>query len=100
MRRLAVWRWLRGKWQAPPRSLPVVLYTRQGCHLCEEALALLHRYAKTYQLLIEEIDIDGDPRLAAEYGEKVPVIVINGRPRLWGRPNEVLLRRLLRGREL
>jgi hypothetical protein len=50
-------------------------------------------------LLVEEIDIDGDPRLAAEYGEKVPVIVIDGRPRMWGRPNEVLLRRLLRGRE-
>jgi len=69
----------------------VVLYTRQGCHLCEEALAILQRHSLSPTL----VDIDGVPELRERYNECVPVVEINGKERFRGRVNEVLLMRLL-----
>lgn len=70
----------------------VVLYTRAGCHLCDDARDLLVRHG----LLPESVDIDADPQLRARYDTCVPVVVIDGVERFRGRVNEVLLRRLLR----
>ncbi len=69
-----------------------ILYTRQGCHLCEDARAILARHGLT----VRSIDIDTDPQLQARYTQCVPVVVIDGRERFRGRVDEVLLRRLLR----
>lgn len=69
----------------------VVLYTRAGCHLCDEALAVLHRFGLSPRL----IDIDADPQLRERYNECVPVVEIDGQERFRGRVNEVLLARLL-----
>jgi len=71
----------------------VILYTRVGCHLCDDARDLLEQHGLTPQL----IDIDRDNKLANEYGNCVPVVEIDGRVRFRGRVNPVLLRRLLRG---
>lgn len=71
----------------------VILYTRQGCHLCEDAQALLLRYG----LDVCEVDIDADAVLQSKYTQCVPVVVIDGIERFRGHVNEVLLRRLLRG---
>ena len=68
-----------------------ILYTRRGCHLCEDALALLHRHG----LQPEVVDIDADPQLRQRYDVCVPVVVIDGRERFRGRVDERLLRRLL-----
>jgi glutaredoxin len=56
----------------------VRLYTRPGCHLCEEAKAamLAADCADAYEL--EEVNIDDDPALKKSYGLKIPVITING----------------------
>ncbi len=91
-------RWLETPALAESQPLEIKFYTRAGCHLCEEALELLRDYSKKYPLTIQEIDVDSQPELADRYGGKVPVLEIDGRPRLWGKINEVLLRRLLRGR--
>ncbi len=72
-------------------SSPVVLYTRQGCHLCDDAAALLARYG----LAFDSVDIDNDPDLRQRYDECVPVLVIDGKERFRGRIDELLLRRLL-----
>lgn len=77
-----------------PRDMDVILYTRQGCHLCDDAKALLLRHG----LEVQEVDIDADPTLHSKYTECVPVVAIDGVERFRGRVNEVLLRRLLRGR--
>jgi glutaredoxin len=47
---------------------------------------------------VTEIDIDADAELQKRYGEMVPVIVIDGQERFWGRIDERLLRRFVRGR--
>jgi hypothetical protein len=44
---------------------------------------------------VQSIDVDSNPQLFAEHGDKVPVIALEGRPRMWGRINVTLLRRLL-----
>jgi glutaredoxin len=69
----------------------VTLYTRTGCHLCDDAQALLVRNGLTPEL----VDIDADPLLRERFNDCVPVVVIDGKERFRGRVNEVLLRRLL-----
>jgi glutaredoxin len=56
----------------------VLLYTRPGCHLCEEAKREIKAagYDDLYEL--EEINIDDDPTLAELYGWEIPVVTING----------------------
>jgi glutaredoxin len=78
----------------PP--LRVVMYTRRGCHLCEEAWELLEELRASFGFELELVDVDGQSDLAKVYGEKVPVVVISGKERMWGRINRVLLERLLR----
>ncbi|MCB9926763.1 MAG: glutaredoxin family protein [Planctomycetaceae bacterium] len=68
-----------------------ILYTRRGCHLCDEAHAVLVKHGLTPQ----SIDIDADPQLVEKFTNCVPVVVIDGHERFRGRVNEVLLRRLL-----
>jgi glutaredoxin len=72
----------------------VTIYTRRGCHLCEEAEALLVRHGLRPAL----VDIDADPALRERYTDCVPVVEIDGKERFRGRVNEVLLKRLLAGR--
>jgi glutaredoxin len=81
-----------GWWRKKVAPVEAVLYTRQGCHLCEEAKALL----RTEGLQVREVDVDGDPKLGALHGEWVPVVEIGGKVRFRGRVNRVLLRRLLK----
>jgi hypothetical protein len=61
----------------PARRL-VELYTRPGCHLCDDARAvLLEARARTpFDLL--EIDIESSESLLGEYGLRIPVVVVDG----------------------
>jgi glutaredoxin len=70
----------------------VLLFTRAGCHLCEEVEELLVRHG----LAPLKIDVDADPQLREKYDTCVPVVVIDGKERFRGRVNEVLLKRLLK----
>ncbi len=54
----------------------VTLYTRPGCHLCEEAQALLQRLAARYPHRLELVNIDEDAALRARYHLTIPVIRI------------------------
>jgi glutaredoxin len=70
----------------------VVLYTRRGCHLCDDAQALLEAHG----LLPECVDIDKDAALRERFDTCVPVVEIDGRIRFRGRVDPLLLRRLIR----
>ncbi len=74
-----------------PSPPEVIVYTRQNCPLCDEAVALLERHRLSPQV----VDIDTDPTLAERYNCCVPVVVLDGIVRFRGRVNEVLLRRQL-----
>ena len=73
----------------------IVLYSRSGCHLCDQAAALLARHGLHYEV----VDIDANPDLRARYTECVPVVVIDGKERFRGHVDELLLRRLLAQRD-
>ena len=57
----------------------VVLYTRVGCHLCDEAKEQLLQLRKQAAFELREVDIDRDPELQRRYNDEVPVIFIGGR---------------------
>jgi hypothetical protein len=80
-----------------PRAehLEVVLYTRQGCHLCEVAWARLRTAQERWKFRLTAVDVDRDTGLLASYGECVPVVCVDGVVRFRGVVNEVLLTRLL-----
>lgn len=77
----------------------VILYTRQGCHLCEVVKESLARLGRRVQFTLEEVDIDGDEQLRQRFNEEVPVVFIDGRKAFKYRLDErEFLRRLDRGR--
>jgi glutaredoxin len=55
------------------------LLTRAGCHLCEGAAATLEDLAAEAGLTVAAVDVDTDPELQAEYGDRVPVVLLDGR---------------------
>ncbi|MDQ3849721.1 MAG: glutaredoxin family protein [Actinomycetota bacterium] len=52
----------------------LVLYSRPGCHLCDDARAVLERAGAPFA----EIDITTDDALHAAYLERIPVVVLDG----------------------
>jgi glutaredoxin len=54
----------------------VVLYERPGCHLCEDAAALLDTRLGTDGY--DRVDIDGDDDLLVRYAHRIPVITVDG----------------------
>jgi glutaredoxin len=70
----------------------VELVTRQGCHLCEDALGLLRELG----LEPRQRDVDGDPELSRLYDFRVPVVLVDGRVVGEGRLDRDSLNRALR----
>ena len=80
----------------PARDLiPVTLYTRPGCHLCEDARALLERIAGPGELVVEEVDITTNPMLLRAYDLTIPVLRIGETVELSAPIREDELRRAL-----
>jgi glutaredoxin len=95
---VGIWRRLRSWWRRPSLGrVEVVLYTRQGCHLCEDALRPLEAARGRYGFRLVIRDVDTDSGWKESHGEWVPVVAVDGKVRFRGRVNEVLLERLLRG---
>jgi glutaredoxin len=57
----------------------VVVYSRPGCHLCEEALEkLIALHGEGYRFALHEIDIESDELLLRRFLERIPVVEIGG----------------------
>jgi thiol-disulfide isomerase/thioredoxin len=61
--------------------IALTLYSRQGCHLCDEMNAVVERVVRSAPapVTIEVIDISTDPELETRYGLEIPVLVVNGK---------------------
>jgi glutaredoxin len=57
----------------------VVLYGRPGCHLCEDALAVLERVRERTPFTLEQVDIESSDALFRRYLERIPVVTIDDR---------------------
>ena len=60
----------------------VTLYTRPGCHLCDDAREAVTAVRAERDFELEEVDITLDPLLFRRYGERIPVLAIDGREAL------------------
>lgn len=78
----------------------VTIYTRPGCHLCDQARAAIEASRCSGEYALEEVNIDEDPALQERYGHDIPVIFINGvkafKHRVESREFKRKLRRLAR----
>lgn len=79
----------------PPADHRIMLLTRVGCHLCDDARGVLQRVAAEVGTPVQEQDVDADPQLRAQYGDWVPVILIDGREHGYFRVEEERLRAAL-----
>jgi glutaredoxin len=77
----------------PATDHVVTLITRAGCHLCEQAEALLRPMATELRFAYNEVDVDADPELKARHSDDVPVILLDGRQHGYWRVEETRLRR-------
>ena len=57
----------------------LTLYSRPGCHLCDEMKAVIDEVARTVPLALAVIDISADPALETEYGLEIPVLLVDGK---------------------
>jgi glutaredoxin len=69
---------LRLAWKRQRPRRHVTLYGKPGCHLCEDARALLLALSARHPLDLEEVDIRSDPALFRAYDIRIPVIVVDG----------------------
>ncbi len=59
-----------------PHTLEVTLYTRPGCHLCEDAKAAMQPLLNEFDCTLREVNIDETDELRLRYGQDIPVIFI------------------------
>lgn len=74
----------------------VTVMSREGCHLCDVAEADVARICGELGVPWETADVDSDPEWQAEYGDQVPVILIDGVEHGYWRVEEERLRAALR----
>jgi hypothetical protein len=79
-------------------DLRFLVYSRANCHLCDEAWDLLVAAQRTYGFPLDQKDVDSDPKLVADYGDCVPVVLVNDKVRFRGKVNPALLEKLLQGK--
>lgn len=79
-----------------PIASPVVLLTRSGCHTCTVAFEDLTRICAEFGITPTSVDVDEAadraPDLRAEYGDRVPVVLLDGREHSYWEVDEPRLR--------
>lgn len=75
----------------------VTLYTRPGCHLCDDTRSLLDRLRDEFALEVTEQDITRSPELYARFNETIPAVSLEDGTVLAPALSEFRLRRALQG---
>ncbi len=73
----------------------VTLYGRRGCHLCDDARAVIVRVCAELGESFAEVDIDSDAALLDRFGEEIPVTFVDGAQHDFWRVDEARLRAAL-----
>ena len=59
-------------------SMRVTLYSKPGCHLCDDAVAVLKQIQRRHPHTLEIVDISNDAQLMQLYAERIPVLDVDG----------------------
>ena len=80
--------------------IALTLYSKPGCHLCDDMKAVIHRVAASARvpIALDEIDVSKDAALEARYGLDIPVLLVEGKKVAKYRIGEQELRRALTAR--
>jgi glutaredoxin len=73
----------------------LTLYGKPGCHLCDDARAAVERVTARRDVRLEQVDISRDPVLFKRYGERIPVLEMDGETVFEFFVDEVVLERRL-----
>lgn len=73
----------------------VVVYSREGCHLCEAAEATVAAVCADVGVAWARVDVDTDPELVRRFSDMVPVTFVGGRQHDFFRVTETRLRAAL-----
>ena len=57
----------------------LTIYSRPGCHLCDEMKDVVRRVSASIPLALDEVDISGDSELERLYGVEIPVLMADGK---------------------
>ena len=76
-------------------SSRVTLYSKPGCHLCEDAEAVIERVCADVGESYDEVSILDDPALLERYAEEIPVTLVDGKQHDFWRVDEGRLRAAL-----
>jgi hypothetical protein len=76
----------------------VTIYSRPGCHLCDEMKTLVLHVGRSIPFSLQEVDISGDPELETRYGLEIPVLLVDGWKIAKYRVSEEQFRRALNSR--
>jgi len=79
--------------------IALTLYSRPGCHLCDEMKEIVYPVAQELGCSVTAVDISADPELEARYATEIPVLLINGRKAFKYRLTQPELRKRLRAEE-
>jgi glutaredoxin len=75
----------------------VTLYSRPGCHLCDDARAVIEAVCADLGEAYEEVDITTDDDLEDRYRDEIPVTLVDGRQHDFWRVDPARLRAALGG---
>jgi riboflavin kinase/FMN adenylyltransferase len=78
-----------------PQPIHVEIYSRPGCHLCDDAKLAVQRFVTRYPIRLTVTDVDRTEALRARFGSEIPVVFINGEEAFRHRVNEIELERTL-----
>ena len=104
---LGIYRWANTsaakKFWSPSKSgrrfRQIIVYSKENCPLCDDAVELLQDFARFYREL-SVVDISQSPELFDVYKDSIPVVEIDGKIRFKGRIHPLLLKRLIEGSPL
>ena len=73
----------------------ITLYSKPGCHLCDEARVVIERVCADLGTSYDDVDITASTELVNAYGEQIPVTFVDGRQHDFWRVDEARLRNSL-----
>lgn len=78
--------------------IALTLYSRPGCHLCDEMKTTIERVAQSIPLTLDVVDISANAALETRYGLEIPVLLVEGQKAAKYRVTERELTRILQDR--
>ena len=79
-----------------PEPIHIDIYSRPGCHLCDEAKAVVEPLCESYAVVLRTVNVESSAELENRYGSDIPVVFVNGEEAFRHRVDRTALERKLK----